>query len=75
MNKIKLFSCFWIFQFIYSAQVSADELRIAVASNFYPALKEIVKSYVLYQNNSLGQKHDVVLIPGSSGKQQDAQRN
>jgi len=68
MNKIKLFSCFWIFQFIYSAHVSADELRIAVASNFYPALKEIVKSYELYQNDSRGQKHNVVLIPGSSGK-------
>ncbi len=68
MKKIKLFSFFWIFQFIYSAQVSADELRIAVASNFYPALQEIVKSYVLNQNDSLGRKHNVVLIPGSSGK-------
>ncbi len=68
MKKIKLFSFFWIFQFICSLQVSADELRIAVASNFYPALQEIVKSYVLYQNDSLGQKHNVALIPGSSGK-------
>jgi len=68
MKKIKLFSFFWIFQFIYSAQVSADELRIAVASNFYPALQEIVKSYVLNQKDSLVQKHNVVLIPGSSGK-------
>ncbi|MEC7596399.1 MAG: molybdate ABC transporter substrate-binding protein [Pseudomonadota bacterium] len=68
MDKIKLFSYFFIFQLFYSAQVFADELRIAVSSNFYPALKEIVKSYAFYQNDSLGQKHDVVLIPGSSGK-------
>jgi molybdate transport system substrate-binding protein len=68
MNKIKLIFCFFIFQLFFSAQVSADELRIAVASNFYPALQEIVKSYVLYHKDSLGQKHNVVLIPGSSGK-------
>jgi molybdate transport system substrate-binding protein len=68
MNKIKLFFCFFIFQVFYSAQIFADELRIAVASNFYPALQEIVKGYLLSQNDSLGQKYNVVLIPGSSGK-------
>ena len=68
MDKIKLLSYLFIFQLFYSSQVFADDLRIAVASNFYPALKEIVKSYMLDQNDSLGQKHNVVLIPGSSGK-------
>ena len=68
MDKIKLFSCFFLFQIFYSVQASANELRIAVASNFYPALKEIVRSYKLYQNHNLGQKQNVVLIPGSSGK-------
>jgi molybdate transport system substrate-binding protein len=68
MDKIKLLFYLFIFQLFYSAQVFADELRIAVASNFYPTLQEIVKSYVLYHNDSLGQKHNVVLIPGSSGR-------
>ena len=51
-----------------TTQVAADELRVAVASNFYPTMKLIAKRYEVKTGGSSDQQHKVVLIPGSSGK-------
>ena len=68
-TKLKLLACFFVLFgfFIGASQAVADELKIAVASNFYPAMKEIAKRYELKTAGSSGQ-HKVILIPGSSGK-------
>ena len=50
-----------------STQIFADEIKVAVASNFYPAMKEIVLQYESNQSQSSG-SHKIVLISGSSGK-------
>jgi len=50
-----------------ATQISADEIKVAVASNFYPAMKEIVLQYELKQSQS-SENHNIVLISGSSGK-------
>lgn len=68
MNKINLLSCFFVIYVLSTTQIAADELRVAVASNFYPTMKIIAKRYELKTGGSLGQQHKVVLIPGSSGK-------
>jgi len=48
-------------------QIAADEIKVAVASNFYPAMKEIVLQYELKPSQS-SENHNIVLISGSSGK-------
>jgi len=48
-------------------QIGADEIKVAVASNFYPAMKEIVLQYELKQSQS-SENHKIILISGSSGK-------
>ena len=45
----------------------ANEIRIAVASNFYPTMKAIVEEFEL-ENNESSKINKIVLIPGSSGK-------
>ena len=50
-----------------STQVIADDLRIAVASNFYPTMKKIIDLYEINKANS-DTSHKIVLISGSSGK-------
>ena len=47
--------------------IVADEIKVAVASNFYPAMKEIVLQYELKQSQS-SENHKIVIISGSSGK-------
>ena len=68
-TKLKSIACFFIFfGFLISTfQTLADELKVAVASNFYPTMKVIAKEYELKKAGSTGH-HKVVLIPGSSGK-------
>ena len=68
MNKINLLSCFFIIYALSTTQVAADELRVAVSSNFYPTMKLIANRYEFKTGGSSGQQHKVVLIPGSSGK-------
>ena len=48
-------------------QITADEIKVAVASNFYPAMKEIALQYELKQSQS-SENHKIILISGSSGK-------
>jgi len=50
-----------------ATQISADEIKVAVASNFYPVMKEIVLQYESKQSQSSAH-HKIVLISGSSGK-------
>ena len=48
-------------------QIAADEIKVAVASNFYPAIKEVVLQYEL-KNYQSSENHKIILISGSSGK-------
>jgi len=52
---------------LIATQTAADEIRVAVASNFYPIMKEIVLKYELKNSNS-SEGHKIILIPGSSGR-------
>ena len=71
MRKTKLHSltCFFVLFgcLMGTSQSVADEIKVAVASNFYPTMKVIAKLYELKTAGSTGH-HKVVLIPGSSGK-------
>ena len=69
-TKLKSLTCFFVlFGLLMStSQTVADELKVAVASNFYPTMKVIAKHFELKTAGSSGQQHKVILIPGSSGK-------
>jgi len=69
-TKLKSFACFFVFfgLLMGASQAVADELKVAVASNFYPTMKLIAKHFELKTAGSSGQHHKVILIPGSSGK-------
>ena len=68
-TKLKSLTCFFVFfgSLMGTSQAVADELKVAVASNFYPTMKVIAKRYELKTAGSTGH-HKVILIPGSSGK-------
>ena len=69
-TKLKSLTCFFVFfgLLMSASQTVADELKVAVASNFYPTMKLIAKHFELKTAGSSGQQHKVILIPGSSGK-------
>ena len=69
-TKLKSLTCFFVFfgSLMGTSQAVADELKVAVASNFYPTMKLIAKRFELKTAGSSGQQHKVILIPGSSGK-------
>lgn len=68
-TKLKLLACFFVLFgcLMGTSQAVADEIKVAVASNFYPTMKAIAKHYELRTAGSTGH-HKVILIPGSSGK-------
>ena len=66
-TKFKVINFLLIFIGLSFTQIAADEIKVAVASNFYPAMKEIVSQYELKQSQSF-ENHNIVLISGSSGK-------
>mgnify|MGYP006094242249 FL=1 len=69
MSNIKLNTFILLFfcQFFINNHSLANDMRIAVASNFYPAMKEIVDLFEIEViDSSITNK--IVLIPGSSGK-------
>jgi len=68
-TQLKSIACFFVFFGFLTgtSQTLADELKVAVASNFYPTMKVIAKGYELKTAGSTG-RHKVILIPGSSGK-------
>ena len=69
-SKFNSLACSFVFfgLLMGASQAVADELKVAVASNFYPTMKLIAKRYELKTGGSSGQQHKVVLIPGSSGQ-------
>ena len=69
-TKLKSFACFFVFfgLLMGASQAVADELKVAVASNFYPTMKLIAKHFELKTAGASDQQHKVILIPGSSGK-------
>ena len=66
-EKFKVFTFLLIFIGLNSTQAFADEVRVAVASNFYPAMKEIALQYELKKSKT-SENHKIILIPGSSGR-------
>ena len=69
-TKLKSLTCFFVLFgcLMGTSQAVADELKVAVASNFYPTMKLIAQHFELKTDGSSGQQHKVILIPGSSGK-------
>ena len=69
-TKLKSLACSFVFfgLLMGASQAVADELKVAVASNFYPTMKLIAKHFELKTAGSSSQQHKVILIPGSSGK-------
>ena len=65
--KLKFFALIITCQFLFSTQTLASEIRIAVASNFYSTMKEIIAQFEL-ENVETSKVNKIVLIPGSSGK-------
>ena len=65
--KLKVLTLIVVCQFFFLNEAIADEIKIAVASNFYPTMKELVKHFELITHNS-DTTNNIVLISGSSGK-------
>jgi molybdate transport system substrate-binding protein len=65
--KLKFFALIITCQFLFVTQSLASEIRIAVASNFYSTMKEIIVQFEL-ENLETSKVNKIVLIPGSSGK-------
>ena len=66
-TKLKIFVLMIIFQLFSPYQAFADEIKVAVSSNFYPTMKEIIKQFELDAIDSFVETK-IILIPGSSGK-------
>ena len=66
-TKLKIFALLFVCQFFITTQSVANEIRIAVASNFYPTMKAIVEEFEIETFDS-SKASKIVLIPGSSGK-------
>ena len=66
-SQLKVFALLFVCQFFISTHSVANEIRIAVASNFYPTMKAIVEEFEL-ENYESSKINKIVLISGSSGK-------
>ena len=65
--KLKALTIIVVCQFFFLNEAIADEIKIAVASNFYPTMKELVTHFESITLNS-DTTNNIVLISGSSGK-------
>ena len=65
--KLKALTLIVVCQFFFLNEAIADEIKIAVASNFYPTMKELVTHFKSITLNS-DIANNIVLISGSSGK-------
>lgn len=65
--KLKALTLIVVCQFFFLNEAIADEIKIAVASNFYPTMKELVTHFESITPNS-DKTNNIVLISGSSGK-------
>ena len=66
-TQLKIFALLFVCQFFIGTHSMANEIRIAVASNFFPTMKAIVEEYEL-ENYESSKINKIVLISGSSGK-------
>ncbi len=66
-TKLRIFAFLFVCQFFITTNTVGNEIRIAVASNFYPTMKAIVEEFEL-ENYESSKINKIVLIPGSSGK-------
>ena len=66
-TKLKIYALLFISQFFITTFSVANEIRIAVSSNFYPTMKAIVERFEL-ENFEASKINKIILIPGSSGK-------
>ena len=66
-TQLKIFALLFVGQFFIITHSVANEIRIAVASNFYPTMKAIVEEFEL-ENFDSSKINKITLIPGSSGK-------
>ena len=66
-TQLKIFALLLVCQFFIITHSVANEIRIAVASNFYPTMKAIVEEFEL-ENFDSSKINKITLIPGSSGK-------
>ena len=66
-TQLKIFAFLSVCQLFIITHSAANEIRIAVASNFYPTMKAIVEEFEL-ENYESSKINKIVLIPGSSGK-------
>ena len=66
-TQLKIFAFLSVCQLFIITHSAANEIRIAVASNFYPTMKAIVEEFEL-ENFDSSKINKIVLIPGSSGK-------
>jgi len=67
INYLSLCLLFFLLT-LFPRVLLAEELRVAVASNFYSTIKAIAEQFELKTADSSDQQHKVILIPGSSGK-------
>ena len=65
--RLKALTLIVVCQFFFLNEAIADEIKIAVASNFYPTMKELVTHFESITPNS-DTTNNIVLISGSSGK-------
>ena len=65
--KLKIFVLIFACQLLFVTQALSNEIRIAVASNFYSTMQEIIVQFEL-ENIDTSKSNEIVLIPGSSGK-------
>ena len=65
--KLKIFVLTFACQLLFVTQALSNEIRIAVASNFYSTMQEIIVQFEL-ENTDTSRANKIVLIPGSSGK-------
>ena len=65
--KLKALTLIVVCQFFFLNEAIADEIKIAVASNFYPTMKELVTHFESITPNS-DTTNNIDLISGSSGK-------
>ena len=65
--KLKIFVLIFACQLLFVTQALSNEIRIAVASNFYSTMQEIILQFEL-ENTDTSRANEIVLIPGSSGK-------
>lgn len=66
-TQLKIFAFLFVCQLFIITHSAANEIRIAVASNFYPTMKAIVEEFEL-ENFDSSKINKITLIPGSSGK-------